>query len=228
VFSNFSSARTIVLTLIAAFGIASNTAAQQPQQAQRGDGEIVPIYPAQPVDNDGKIEVLEFFAYGCVVCYQVQADLEAWLKRLPSDVKFRRVPAGRGFEFRGIDSPPLFYALEAMGALDRNGLHGKMLKAANAENVPLGTPSGLNAWLTKEGIDPAAVENMKKSFAVQSKVDRAQRMTLTYKVSGTPMFIINGRVGVFRRTTHERLFAQIDEQIRLAREASKAAAATAK
>jgi 2-hydroxychromene-2-carboxylate isomerase len=114
----------------------------------------------------------------------------------------------------------LFYALEAMGALDRNGLHGKLLKAANADGVPLGTPSGLHTWLTKEGIDPATFESVKKSFAVQSKVDRAQRMTVTYKVSGTPMFVINGRVAVFRGPRQENLFVQIDEQIRLARVAA--------
>jgi protein dithiol oxidoreductase (disulfide-forming) len=185
------------------------------QPGQQPQKEITILNPAQPVDLDGKVEVLEFFAYGCSACYAIDAEVDAWAKRLPADVKFRRVPAGQGFEFRGIDNPPLFYTLETMGLLDR--LHGKAMKAANAEAIPLGTPSGLSSWLTKEGVDAAKFEEVKKSFAVVSKSDRARRMTLTYKLSATPMFVVNGRVALLRGSTPEKLFARLDEQIALAR-----------
>ncbi len=208
------------LALILPFVARAEGELQPGQQAQK---EITYLNPAQPVDTDGKIEVLEFFAYGCTACYAVDSDVDEWAKRLPADVKFRRVPAGQGFEFRGIDNPPLFYTMEAMGLLPR--LHGKAMRAANADGVPLGTPSGLKAWLAKEGVDAEQFEAVKKSFAVISKSERARRMTFNYKLSATPLFVVNGRVALLRGSTPEKLFARIDEQIAIARAANKASGA---
>ncbi|MBL8510264.1 MAG: thiol:disulfide interchange protein DsbA/DsbL, partial [Betaproteobacteria bacterium] len=79
--------------------------------------EISTLSTPQPVDNDGKIEVLEFFAYGCIHCANLEPALEEWAKRQPADVKLKRVPAA--FAIRGIDSVPIFYTLEAMGLQEK-------------------------------------------------------------------------------------------------------------
>lgn len=183
----------------------------------------IPLNPPQPVENDGKIEVFEFFAYGCIHCAQVEPKLEEWIKRLPTDVKVKRVPAGRGFEIRGIDSVPIFYTLEAMGLLDK--LTSKIFTAANVENVILGNPATLNKWLEKQGVDVKAYENIQKSFSVQNKIARAYKMTVDYKPTGTPTFVVNGRHAVaLSQDGVEQLFATVDKLIADARAGNKSAA----
>src|SRR4051812_21875609 len=72
------------------------------------------INPPQPVSTGNKIEVIEFFWYGCPHCYHLEPSLTAWLKRKPADVEFRLIPA----TFGAREWEPLtrtYYALEGMG-----------------------------------------------------------------------------------------------------------------
>ena len=46
-----------------------------------------------PTDNKDKIEVTELFWYGCIHCYQMDPMLSDWVKKLPKDVYFKRMPA---------------------------------------------------------------------------------------------------------------------------------------
>ena len=204
------------IALLAAFAIGNVF-------AQAGPRDVTPLNPPQPVENDGKIEVLEFFAYGCIHCANLEPKLVEWIARQPTDVKVKRVPAA--IAARGIDSIPIFYTLEAMGLQEK--LHQKIFDAANIENVMLGNPATLNKWLEKQGVDPKKYEEMQRSFSVQNKINRARRMTGDYKLPGTPSMVVNGRFMVEQVAGAERLFANIDQVLADARAASKPAAATA-
>lgn len=186
-------------------------------------GKLVPLNPPQPVENDGKIEILEFFSYGCGHCAHLEPLFEQWAKKQPVDVKIKRVPAGHGFESRGIDSVPIFYTLEAMGLLEK--LHQKLFDAANIENVILGNPATLNKWLEKQGVDAKAYENMQKSFSIQNKIARAYKMTVDYKITGTPTLIVNGRIAVTVQGSEEGTLATIDQLIHDARASNRTVAA---
>lgn len=204
------------VALLAALAIGIATA----QGAQR---DVTPLNPPQPVENDGKLEVLEFFAYGCIHCANLEPRLVEWIARQPADVKVRRVPAA--FAVRGIDSPSIFYTLEAMGLQEK--LHQKLFDAANVENVMLGNPATLNKWLEKQGVDTKKYEDIQRSFSVQNKINRARRMSGDYKLPGTPTMIVNGRFMVEQVAGAERMFAHIDQLLTDARAASKPAAAAA-
>ena len=186
---------------------------------------VTPLSPPQPVENDGKIEVLEFFAYGCIHCAHLEPKLEAWSKKQATDVKLKRVPAGRGFEMRGIDNVPLFYTLEAMGLVEK--LQQKIFDAVNVENVILGNPATLNKWLEKQGVDSKIYENVQKSFSVQNKIIRAYKQAAEYKVSSTPTIVVNGRFAVQQQGTEENFFATIDKLVREARASNKTVAVAA-
>ncbi|MEO8103703.1 MAG: thiol:disulfide interchange protein DsbA/DsbL [Betaproteobacteria bacterium] len=204
------------IALLAAFAI-GNVAAQ-------GGRDVTPLNPPQPVENDGKIEVLEFFAYGCIHCANLEPRLAEWIARLPADVRFKRVPAA--FAVRGIDSAPIFFTLEALGMQEK--LHQKLFDAANLENVMLGNPATLNKWLEKQGVDPKKYEEMQRSFSVQNKINRAKRMSNDYKLPGTPALAVNGRFLVEQVAGADRLFANVDQLIADARAANKAATVAAK
>mgnify|MGYP003594517200 CR=1 FL=1 len=201
--------------LLAALAIGTAVA-----QSQR---DVVPLSPPQPVENDGKVEVLEFFAYGCIHCAHLEPKLNEWAARQAPDVKVKRIPAA--FAVRGIDSIPLFYTLEAMGLQEK--LHQKIFDAANVENVILGNPATLNKWLEKQGVDPKKYEDMQKSFSVQNKINRARNLTATYKINATPMLVVDGRYLLEQTGSTERMLANADQLIEQTRAKMKAATAPA-
>ncbi len=187
--------------------------------------EVVAI-SAQPVDRDGKIEVLEFFAYGCVHCADLEPHLKTWLKRQPQDVKFKRIPVG--FEIRGIDSVTMFYTFEAMGLMndgDRaDKLHAKIFDAVNKQNLILGSPPVFKKWLEAQGINVGRYEATKNSFSVKNKIAHARQMLADYKIEATPTLVVDGRYLVSQLNGPERLFAHIDRLIKESRADVKARA----
>jgi len=204
--------RRAVIALLATFAFCNAFAQGAPR-------DVIPLNPPQPVENDGKLEVLEFFAYGCIHCANLEPRLVEWIGRQPADVKVKRVPAA--FAVRGIDSAPIFYTLEAMGLQEK--LHQKLFDAANLENVMLGNAATLNKWLEKQGVDPKKYEEMQRSFSVQNKINRARRMSGDYKVQSTPAVAVNGRF--LLEGGSEQLFVNIDQLLADARTANKPVAA---
>ena len=189
--------------------------------AQQG---VTPINPPQPVENDGKVEVLEFFAYGCIHCANLEPALEAWAKKQPPDVKLKRIPSPAAI--MGIDSTVLYYSLEALGQIDR--LHPKLFEAIHLEKVTVGNPAVLNKWLEKNGVDPKKYEEAQKSFSVVTKAKRAAKMVEDYRISATPTMVVNGRFLLEQGTTGAQvLFANVDQQIALARASLQTAAVPA-
>ena len=159
--------------------------------AQRS-GAFNEVQPPVPVESDGKIEVLEFFWYGCIHCYNLEPKLDTWLKTVPKDVQFRRVPAVLSDRW-GHDAA-IFYAFEAMGVLDK--LHRPLFDAIHRDRLRTDNVPALNAWLEKQGVDPKKFDAAARSFGVQSKVKRAIRLTSDYKIDGTPAMAVQGRYTV--------------------------------
>ncbi len=168
------------------------------------------LQPAQPVDNPKRIEVIEFFWYGCPHCYDLQPALRAWLAKKP-DVEFRHVPAV--FRESWIPHTRLFYSLEAMNLLPK--LHDEVFKAIHEQKAELSDLAQMQAWLAKRGVDPRQFAEVYNSFGVQSRVQRSIQMSKSYGLSGTPTLVVNGRYLTSPAMTqgHERTFAVIDQLI---------------
>ncbi len=168
------------------------------------------LQPAQPVDNPKRIEVIEFFWYGCPHCYDMQPALKAWLKKKPADIEVRRVPAV--FRESWIPHTRLFYTLEAMGQLDR--LHDEVFKAIHEQKTDLGDLARMQAWVAKRGVDPKQFGEVYGSFGVDSRVQRSIQMSKAYQLSGTPSLVVQGRYLTSPAMTqgHERTF-QVVEQL---------------
>ena len=137
----------------------------------------------------GKIEVLEFFWYNCPHCNAFEPALEAWIKKLPSDVVLKRVPVAFRDDFE--PQQRLFYALEAMGKLRE--LHGKVFYAIHAEKQTLNTFETISAWVQKQGLDKAKFEAAYHSFGAASRSKKAKLLQDQYKVQGVPALGIAGR-----------------------------------
>ena len=148
---------------------------------------------AQPIatDNVAKIEVMEIFWYGCSHCYSMDAPLNAWVKKLPSDVYFKRVP--------GLPNPswaPMakaFYAMETLGVAEK--LHTPLFEAIHKQKVldPTNEKAAI-AWVTQQsGMDKLKVEQAFKSFTINTSLNRAALVFRNSGATGVPSLIIDGK-----------------------------------
>jgi len=186
--------------------VATSALAQQPYQ---------PINPPQPTEGGGKVEVIEFFWYGCPHCYTLESAVVAWAKKPQPDVVFKRVPAIPSESWS--EHARLFYTLEAMGKLEE--FHSKVFDAIHKSNVNLGNKKIRDEWLQKNGIDPAKFAEMEKSFSVATKMNRAKQMTYNYKVESVPRVTVNGKYTVTVESAGgiDRVFQTVDQLIGMAR-----------
>ena len=175
------------------------------------------LRPPQQVESDGKIEVLEFFWYGCIHCYNLEPVIEKWEKNRPADVRFRRVPAVFDSGGRTQRDATYYYAFEALGVLDK--LHRPFFDAIHRERLRLDNADAMNEWLQKNGVDPKKFNETLKSFGVQSKLRRAQQMTVAYRIEGTPTMAVHGRytIAAENARTPEGMFKTVDHLVETVR-----------
>lgn len=172
-------------------------------------GAYAELKPSQPVDTQGKIEVVEFFWYGCIHCYNLEPVLDKWLKTLPSDVQFRRVPTI--FNEQWAHDAAIFYTFEALGVLDR--LHRPFFDAIHRDKLRTKDWRALSEWLQKNAVEPKKFEETMKSFGVQSRTRRAAQMTVGYKIQGTPAMAVHGRYTVSTEGGFPAMLATVDHLI---------------
>jgi len=159
----------------------------------QGAPKFSELKPAQPVSIEGnKIEVIEFFWYGCPHCYNLEPVLETWLKKLPPDVQFRRVPAV--FNPRWEHDAEIFYTFDAMGVLDK--VHKPFFDAIHQNGLRTDNPEAMAQWLQRNGIDPKKFNETMKSFTVKSRTGRAKQMSVAYNIDGTPAMAVQGKYTV--------------------------------
>ena len=145
--------------------------------------------PVSLPSPDKKIEVVEFFWYGCGHCYAFEPAVEAWAKRLPPDVAFRQVPVG--FALPHQLHQKLFYALEEMGQL--SAMSKRVFAAIHQQNRRLSSEAEIVAFATSNGLDAAKFADAFKSFGVNTKANRAKQLAEAYKIDGVPAIGVNGR-----------------------------------
>jgi len=179
----FSSAAA---TLIGTTGLAALAPSASAQGAPVEGRQYVRLTQPLPINvPPGKIEVIEFFWYGCPHCAAFEPELDAWARKLPEQVVFSRVPvAFRPEPFT--THQRIFYALEALGAVET--MHRKVFYAIHNERLPLDKPADISAFMAKNGLDATKFMEAFASFTTQSKIKRAAAL-----VDGVPAIGIHSR-----------------------------------
>jgi protein dithiol oxidoreductase (disulfide-forming) len=182
---------TAKLLVATAGGAAIGQAALSQVQGTPAEGkQYVRLSQPLPAATGGKIEVVEFFWYGCPHCNEFEPMLDAWAKKLPPDVQFRRVPVAFREEPFGAHQR-IFYALEAMGQLD--AMHRKVFYAIHNDRARLDKPADISEFMAKNGLDGAKFLDIYNSFSVQTKARQAKQLSESYKIDGVPALGIHGR-----------------------------------
>ena len=149
------------------------------------------ISPPQTQTTAGKVEVIEFFSYGCPHCFHMAPLLEQWQKaELPANAVLIRVPVAFGRREWG-QLVRAYYTLEATGDLER--LDQKLFDAIHAQNKPLFDLESLTAWAAENGIDANKFRSTFTSPEITEKSMRADQMSRDYKINGVPTLTVAGK-----------------------------------
>jgi len=177
------------------------------------------IEPAQATSSGNKIEVLEFFFYGCSHCFHLHPELTAWEKKMPKDVDLVLVPTI--FNPSWEPMAYTYYALEVMGQNQK--LHNELFDAWNVKNIDLSDESKITAFVGKFGVDSKKFSEAYHSFGVQSKIMRSKQITQSYRISGTPTMIVDGRYLITGLQPAEsiKVLGELIEKVRKERGAGK-------
>ncbi|MCZ8077466.1 MAG: thiol:disulfide interchange protein DsbA/DsbL, partial [Paucibacter sp.] len=178
---------------------------------------------ALPVAVPGKIEVVEFFWYGCPHCYAFEPVLAPWIKQLPADVAFRRVHVG--FNAMIKQQQKLFYALEALGKAAE--LQDKIFIAFHELRLDLNDEKSITELVVKLGVDGAKFKDAYNAFGVVTKAGQGSKLSEAYRIDGVPALGIGGRYltspsiaglrGDNEQANGRRALAVADHLIQLAR-----------
>jgi protein dithiol oxidoreductase (disulfide-forming) len=183
------SAQALSIGVAAAAGGLSPLAFAQQGTAPVEGKHYVKLNQPVPV-APGKIEVIEFFWYGCPHCNEFEPMLDAWSKQLPSDVAFRRVPvAFRPEPF--VMHQKIFYALDEMGLIP--SMHRKVFYAIHGRRMRLDKTQEIGDFMQSQGVDSVKFLERMESFSVQSKAKQAAKLAADYKIDGVPAIGIQGR-----------------------------------
>jgi thiol:disulfide interchange protein DsbA len=176
--------------------------------------DYIALEPHQ-TETAERVEVLEFFFYGCNSCYRLYPVMQAWVERRAPLIRFKRIPALRRTAW--IPLSHLFFTLQSMGALPR--LHGRVYQAIHEQGLRLTSRSKQIDWAVEQGLERARFEATLDSDEILIATQLARDATVAYGIRFTPSIVVDGRF----LTTGEminnasRLFPVLDQLIEMAR-----------
>lgn len=179
--------KKMLLSLMLLAGLSTTAAWADPQAGVQFDQVTQQIATDQPA----KIEVMEIFWYGCPHCYHMEQPLEAWVKKLPADVYFKRVPALPNAGWAPMAKA--YYAMQELGVLDK--LHNQLFDAIHKSKTlnPADEAAAMD-WVVKQGgLDKVKVEKAFKSFATTMQMNKAMQIFKSSGATGVPSLIIDGK-----------------------------------
>jgi protein dithiol oxidoreductase (disulfide-forming) len=175
----------------AALGVASLLGGLSPVFAQDA-GAFRKVRKEVPRSTPGKIDVVEFFWYGCIHCYNFEPKVNAWHKKLPADVVFTKVPIvfqSQRVNFQGHQR--LYYTLEAMGKLEQ--AHSKVFEAMHKDKKLLADEAQIFDFAESIGLKREEFANVYKSFGVNAKCAQAKSLFESYGADGVPTLGVDGK-----------------------------------
>jgi len=188
----------VALSLLLAIAVQA-----QPYTEGEHYGRLAPPHPAAGGAN---VEVIEFFYYGCAVCYEAEPQVMRWLSQQGSDIRFLRVPAVPNERWAGFART--YYALEAIGELER--LNWPLYDNHHFDGRRLDEDANLLKWLATNGVDAQRFRAVRDSAAVAAKVAEAKKLLEDYDIRRVPTFVVGGRY-----VTSARDAGSVDEMMKV-------------
>ena len=176
------------------------------------------LVPTQPtVGGADKIEVTEFFFYGCQHCYDFERYINGWADTKPANVRFVRVPAmwNGGLQLHA----QLYYTEEVLAgngtikepAAFRDAVFAEYHQRGNR----LGSKAAIQTLFARFDVSAEDFERVWSSFEVDQKMRVATDLARRYGIANVPSIVVNGkyRTGGAEAGSYEALLEVIDELI---------------
>jgi thiol:disulfide interchange protein DsbA len=188
--------------------------------------DYVVVPQPQPTETDGKVEVLEFFWYGCPHCWHLEPLLQKWKEKMPANAQFRRFPAILGSHWEPLARA--YFAAELMGKGEQ--LHEPLFQAVQVKKERLTDADSIAKFVATQGVDPAAFKEAYGSFFVDMQVRKATELGRDFGIDGVPVIVVNGkyRTGATLTGGNEQMLVVVDQLIRKESEAAGADAGAPK
>ena len=139
--------------------------------------------------DESKVEVTEYFSYGCPHCFQFDPMITAWHGELPADVLFNRTPAIWNADYQVYAQT--YYTAEVLDVAEK--LHTPLFQAIHAQHMQLNDPKLVAMFFAEFGVDPVDFAKVYNSFGVRASVQTAEARGRAYRAGGVPAIIINGK-----------------------------------
>jgi len=186
------------------FGLAFAAFAQA-QDAYEAGKQYFVIEPPQATSTGDRIEVLEVFSYACPACNMFQPTIRKLKEALPENAEIAYLPAS----FRSDENWPMFqrafFAAQALGILDKvheptfdaiwkgDGPLRITDPATNRPKKPMPSIDDAAAFYSGYGVSREEFLGVANSFAVNTRMKRADQQLGAYGVESTPTIIVNGK-----------------------------------
>jgi len=213
------SVTTLLLALFLVVLLPGSALAKDYQEGK----EYLLLSPQQPTSTGDKIEVVELFWYGCPHCYELEPEVQAWLKNKPGDVELVRMPAVLGQRWELLAQA--YYTAELLGITDK--IHPALFAAIHDKHMKIDDEAALQAFFVDQGVSAEDFKKTFNSFAVAVKMNNSRQMTRRYKITGVPTIIVNGKysTGAKLAGSNQALFEVVDYLVEQERAAAPAAPA---
>ena len=169
-----------------------------------------------PVKQDGVVDVVEVFWYGCGHCFNLAPVVSKWAKQQDASVNYQKMPVTWGPVHQL--HAKLFYTIEALGVGDT--AHSAVFTAMHKEGNFLASEGAILEFLEKLGMDKSEIIKYMNSFSVRQKVKRAIEVSKRFKVTATPMIFVDGRYRIEAKGGHSKMLKVVDHVIELQKPAS--------
>ncbi|MCN4143826.1 MAG: thiol:disulfide interchange protein DsbA/DsbL [Thiohalomonas sp.] len=162
----------------------------------------------QAAPTDGKVEVIEFFSYGCPHCYRFEPYVDKWKETKSDNIEFIQVPSVFSKNWEALAT--LYYASEVLGVQDK--MHIAIFEAMHGEGKNVRSFEDLKALFEKNGVSAEDLEKALNSFTVAAKTRRAKTMTAAYGIKSVPNVVVQGkyRTNATLAQSHANVFKVVD------------------
>jgi len=189
--------KTLAAVAVLVLALAPISSQAQAQFAPQLGRDYVRLDPPRAVSSGDKIEVIEFFYYGCPVCYELEPALSRWYFNSPGTVSLRRVPALSSDNWDNFAK--LYYSLEGVGQLGR--LHWPVYDQFHFDGIKLNEEAVMVNWVSRNGVDKEKFVSAYRSPEVQAKLAAARQLLQNYDIKGVPSIVVDGKFVTSARAT---------------------------
>jgi len=182
------------------------------------------LVPSQPtIGGADKIEVSEFFWYGCPHCYDLEPMINRWEANRPANVRFVRIPAMWNDVLKL--HARLFYTEEVLvrnGNIDDGaGFRNAVFEEYHRRGNRLLSEESIASLFERHGVSQNDFDKTWNSFEVSQKLRVANDLARRYSIASVPAIVVNGkyRTGAAEAGGYPKMLEVIDELV--AREAAR-------